>query len=188
MMQEHIENFEMLIQNDDATARTLHDNHIKRLEAKLEALKKKELSQWEKYSEEQMPKEIFDQLNEKLLQEKDEIQQALCYAYESVPEHVDIQEQLTRFKTALEMLDDPDVSAEKKNKHLKDCIEKIVYNRERMERVPSQQTRYYDKELKQTRYTSPLETGSNWTKPPIQLDITFKMKENPNKIKETQNP
>ena len=177
MMQEHIENFEMLIQNDDGNSRKLHDNHIKRLEAKLEALKKKELSQWEKYSEEQMPKEIFDKLNEKLLTEKDEIQQALCKAYETMPEHENYQEHLARFKLALEMLDDPDVSAEKKNKHLKECIEKIVYNREKSVRVPSQQTRYYDKELKQTRFTSPLKTGSNWTKPPIQMDITFKLQE-----------
>jgi hypothetical protein len=63
------------------------------------------------------------------------------------------------------------VSAEKKNKLLRACIERIDYNRAKKERVKSQQTRYYDKELKQTPYKSPLKTGGNWTNPPIELDV-----------------
>jgi hypothetical protein len=71
----------------------------------------------------------------------------------------------------LEALDNPKVSAEKKNRLLKDCIERIDYKREKAVRKTSQQVRYYDKELKQTRYKSPLQTGGNWTNPPIELDI-----------------
>ena len=168
-----IENFQIRIQSDDKNSRQLHENHIKRLKQRMEELNKKELNQWEKYSEEQMPKEIFDALNEKLLKEKDEIQQALCKAYESMPEPVDYEEQMMLFKNALEALDNPDVSAEKKNKLLKACIKKIVYKREKVERIKSQQVRYYDKEKKQTRYKSPLNTGSNWTNPPVDLDISL---------------
>ena len=73
--------------------------------------------------------------------------------------------------TALEALDDPEVSAEKKNKLLKACIERIDYTREKAVRITSQQLRYYDKEQKRTRYKSPLNTGGNWTNPPIELDI-----------------
>jgi len=171
-----ISDFEIRLENDDATSKQLHDNLIKRLKAKLEELNKKELRQWEKYSEEEMPKEIFETLNAKVLKEKDEIQQALCKAYESMPEPVDYEEQLLRFQDALAALDDPKASAEKKNKLLKACIERIDYKREKAVRKESQQIRYYDKELKQTRYKSPLSTGGNWTNPPIELDITLKVR------------
>ena len=171
-----IADFEIRIQNDDKDSQKLHENLIKRLKAKLEELNKKELNQWEKYSEEDMPKEIFEKLNEKVLKEKDEIQQALCKAYESMPEPEDYEEKLRRFKDALEALDNPDVSAEKKNRLLKACIERIDYKREKAVRTKSQQIRYYDKELKQTRYKSPLNTGGNWTTPPIELDITLKVR------------
>ena len=171
-----IEDFEIRIANDDKDSQKLHENLIKRLKAKKEELEKKEISQWEKYSEEDMPKEIFEKLNAKVLKEKEEIQQALCKAYESMPEPIDYEERLLLFKDALEALDDPEVSAKKKNKLLKACIERIDYKREKAVRIKSQQTRYYDKELKQTRYKSPLGTGGNWTNPPIELDIKLAVK------------
>ena len=173
-----IKDFEVRIQADDKNSKQLHENLIKRLKLKLEELNKKEISQWEKYSEEEMPKEIFQKLNEKVLKEKDEIQQALCKAYESMPEPIDYEEQLLRFKDALEALDNPEVSAEKKNRLLKACIERIDYKREKAVRKKSQQERYYDKELKQTRYKSPLQTGGNWTNPPIELDIKLAVRRN----------
>jgi hypothetical protein len=142
----------------------------------MEELNKKEISQWEKYTEENMPKEIFEMLNQKVLKEKDEVQQALCKAYESIPEPVDYEEKLLRFKNALEALDNPDVPAEKKNRLLKDCIERIDYKREKAVRIKSKQVRYYDKEQKRTRYKSPLQTGGNWTNPPIELDIKLAVK------------
>jgi DNA invertase Pin-like site-specific DNA recombinase len=171
-----IKDFEVRIKNNDKDSTKMHENLIKRLKLKLEELNKKELNQWEKYSEEEMPKEIFEKLNEKVLKEKDEIQQALCKAYESMPEPIDYEEQLLRFKDALNAFDDPNVSAEKKNKLLKACIERIDYHREKAVRIKSQQIRYYDKETKQTRYTSPLKTGGNWTNPPIELDIKLAVK------------
>jgi DNA invertase Pin-like site-specific DNA recombinase len=173
-----IKDFEVRIQNDDKTSKQLHENLIKRLKAKLEELNRKEMSQWEKYSEEDMPKEIFEKLNEKVLKEKDEVQQALCKAYESMPEPIDYETQLRTFKAALEALDDPEVSAEKKNKLLKACIERIDYKREKAVRKSSQQIRFYDKEQKRTRYKSPLQTGANWETHPIELDITLYVNKN----------
>lgn len=174
-LEQCIEDFEIRIQADDKDSLQLHENLIKRLKLKLEELSKKELSQWEKYSEEEMPKEIFEKLNAKVLAEKDEIQQALCKAYESMPEPIDYEERLHRFRDALNALNDPEVPAEKKNRLLKACIERIDYKREKSTRIKSQQTRYYDKELKQSRYTSPLQTGGNWTKPEIELDIKLRV-------------
>ena len=170
-----IEDFEVRIASDDKTSLKLHENLIKQLKARLEELNRKELSQWEKYSEEEMPKEIFDKLNEKVLKEKDEVQQALCKAYESMPEPIDYEERLHRFKDALDALDDPEVEPAKKNRLLKACIDRIDYHREKAVRIKSKQVRYYDPEQKRTRYKSPLNTGGNWTNPPIELDIQLRV-------------
>ena len=174
VLRDSIADFEQRIENDDATSQKLHESLIKRLKAKMEELNKKELSQWEKYSEEDMPKEIFNKLNAKVLQEKDEVQQALCKAYESMPEPIDYEEQLKTFRAALVALRNPDAPIEQTNKLLKACIARIDYNREQSVRIESQQTRYYDKERKQTRFTSPLSTGGNWTQPPIELHVTLR--------------
>lgn len=175
VLEECIADFEMRIKNNDDDSIKHHETLLKRLKAKQEELHKKELSQWEKYTEEGMPKHIFDALNEKVLKEKEEVQQALCKAAESMPMRVDYEEKLLRFKDALEALKDPEVSAAKKNALLKACIDRIDYNRLKAERIKSQQTRYYDKVLKKTRHTSPLKTGGNWTGPQIELDIKLRM-------------
>ena len=122
-----------------------------------------------------MPPEIFKKLNMKLIQEKEEVQQALCKAYESMPEPVDYEEKVARFKDALAALQNPEADAETKNRLLKACIERIDYSKEQPERIKSQQVRYYDKELKKTRNKSPLNTGGNWTNPPIELDVKLKV-------------
>lgn len=173
VLQECIHDFEVRIQNDDKDSRKLHDNLIKRLKAKQEELNKKEISQWEKYTEEGMPKHIFDSLNQKVLKEKEEVQQALCKAYESLPEPVDYEEKLLRFKDALEALDNPDAPAVQKNRLLKACIDRIEYKREKAERIKSQQKRItVDGKRK---WVSPLKTGGNWTTPPIELDVKLKV-------------
>lgn len=175
VLEKCIEDFEIRIQNNDDDSIKHHATLIKQLKAKQEELIKKELNQWEKYSEENMPKEIFDKLNEKVLKEKEEIQEALCKAYESMPERIDYEEKVYRFKDALEALKDPEVPAAKKNAFLKACIDRIDYKREKAERIKSQQTRYYDKELKKTRHTSPLNTGGNWSNPQIELNIKLRV-------------
>lgn len=175
VLEQCINDFEIRIKNNDDDSIKHHASLMKRLKAKYEELRKKELSQWEKYTSEEMPKDIFDVLNAKVLKEKEEVQQALCKAAESIPERVDYEEKLYRFKDALEALKDPEVPAIKKNALLKACIDRIDYKREKAERAKSQQTRYYDKEQKRTRYTSPLKTGGNWTDPQIELDIKLRL-------------
>jgi hypothetical protein len=121
-----------------------------------------------------MPAHIFKMLNEKLLKEKDEVKEAMCNARKSMPEPIDYSAELHKFTETLEALLDPTVDAEHKNRHLKDCIERITYNRAAPYRTPSQQVLYYDKERKHTRTKSPLETGANWTSSPIDVDIKLK--------------
>jgi hypothetical protein len=92
-----------------------------------------------------------------------------------MPEPVDYEEKVVKFRDALEALKDPDVDAVVKNNLLKACIERIDYKREKPQRIKSQQVKYYDKELKKTRHKSPLPTGGNWTSPPIELDVKLKV-------------
>ena len=143
----HIADFEIKIKNDSENTQINHTNNIKRLETKLEELERKELLQWEKYSEEAMPKAIFDKLNEKVLQEKENVTQAILDAKANAPTVDDYEEKLLRFTDALNGLQDPNVSIQTKNTLLKVCIERMTYKREQGSRW--QQTEYeLDIELK----------------------------------------
>lgn len=179
VLKQCISDFEIRIKNDNGDSAKLHANLIKRLEAKQKELDAKELAQWEAQADpdpsKRMPEHIFKVLNEKLLAEKDEVRLALCNAYESMPDPVDYEEKLLRFRDALDALDNPDITAAKKNTLLKACIERIDYKREKAVRIKSKQERYYDPELQQTRCTSPLKTGANWSSPPIELDVKLKV-------------
>lgn len=179
ILEQCIEDFEIRLKNDEGDSIKLHARLIKNLEKKMKDLQAQELSQWEQQShpdpEQRMPAEIFKQLNAKLLREKEEVQQALCKAYESMPDPVDYEEKLRKFKDALAALRDPAVDAQTKNRLLKACIERIDYSREKPERIKSQQVRFYDPERKQTRYKSPLNTGGNWSITPVELDVKLKV-------------
>ena len=180
ILQQCIDDFEVRIKNNEGDSVKLHARLIKNLEKKMKELQARELSQWEAQSDpdpaKRMPQEIFQQLNAKLLKEKEEIQQALCKAYESMPEPIDYEEKAETFRNALVALNNPDISAEEKNKLLKACIQRIDYKREKPQRMESQQVRYYDKEQRRTRQKSPLNGGGNWTKPPIEIDVKLQFK------------
>ena len=179
ILTECIEDFEIRLRNDTGDSAKLHAKLIKNLEKKLKELQAKELAQWEAQADpdedKRMPHHIFKQLNEKLLKEKEEIQQALCKARESMPEPVDYEEKIKLFSDALAALKNPNVDAQEKNRLLKRCIDRIDYSREQPQRIPSKQVRYYDKEQKRTRWKSPLNTGGNWTSPAIELDVKLKV-------------
>lgn len=179
ILKQCIEEFEIRLTNDTGNSAKLHSQLIKNLEKQMEDIKARELSQWEQQSHpdpsQRMPAEIFKQLNERLLKEKEEVQEALCKAYASMPEPVDYEEKIVKFNDALEALKNPDVDAEKKNILLKACIERIEYSREKPQRIKSQQIRYYDKETKKTRWKSPLNTGGNWSSPPVELEVKLKV-------------
>lgn len=167
VLKQCIDDFEIRIENDDSDSIKHHETLLKRLKIKQEELRKKELSQWEKYTEEQMPKEIFDVLNAKVLKEKEEVEQALCKAAAAIPERIDYSEKLFRFKDALEALKDPNVPAIKKNNLLKACIERIDYRREKAERL-----KRAPGEKKGTKFKT---TGGHWSNPPIELDIKLRL-------------
>ena len=171
VLEECIEDFEIRINTDTGDSAKLHAKLIKSLEQKMKDLQAKELSQWEAQSDpdpaKRMPQEIFQQLNAKLLKEKEEVQQALCKAYESMPDPVDYEEKLLKFKDALQALQNPDADPLKQNKLLKACIDRIEYKREKPERIKREPN-----EKKGTRFKT---SGGRWTEPPIELDVTLKI-------------
>ena len=95
-----------------------------------------------------MPKAIFDKLNEKVLQEKETVIQALETAKKIAPTVEDYQERIMRFTDAINVLTDPNASAQDKNRLLKSCIERIEYSREK---------------------------GNRWHYTDYELDITLKL-------------
>lgn len=178
ILTENIKELEIHVAADSGDSVKLHEQLIKNLEKKLKNLQDKELSQWEQQSHpdpaQRMPPEIFKTLNEKLIQEKEDVQQALRKAHETMPETIDYREKLKRFTDALDALNNPDADVALQNRLLKTCIQRITYSREKAERIPSQQVRYYDKEQKRTRNKSPLKTGGNWTNTPIELHVDLR--------------
>lgn len=177
ILEQCIADFEVRIKNDNKDAASLHANLIKRLEAKRAELDAKEIAQWEAQADpdpsKRMPAHIFQILNEKLLKEKEEVREALCKAYESMPEPVDYEEKLVRFQAALEALDDPEASPAKKNKLLKECIDRMDYHREKAvrKRGTGKKRTVNGKRVK----VDPLPTGASWTETPIELDVKLRL-------------
>jgi hypothetical protein len=168
ILEQCIEDFEIRIANDEGDSVKLHGNLVKNLEKKLEELQAKELSQWDAQSHpdeaQRMPPHIFKQLNEKLLKEKDEVQQALCKARESLPEPIDYEEKVAQFREAIYTLRDPEADDILKNELLKACIERIEYHKDKPERKPPTNGKGY----------FPM-TKSTWTQPPIELDVKLRV-------------
>ncbi len=168
IMEDSIADFKVQMKNDKKDSRQLHTRLISSLERKLSDLEEKELKQWEKYSEDNMPKNIFDKLNEKVLKEQEEVRNALQRARESMPEEIDYEEKIMRFSDALSALNNPDISDELKNRYLKNVFERITYYREKPVRVTRRNCTVLGLS------TNELKTGGNWYSPPFELDVAFR--------------
>ena len=131
ILQDAIADFDLRIEHSADDSIELHRRLIDQHEKRLEELNQLELSQWDKYTQEGMPKHIFDQLNAKVLAEREEIQQALCTMRDTLPEPIDYAQKRATFHAALKCLQDPDATALEKNILLKQCIDHIVYARKR---------------------------------------------------------
>lgn len=166
-LRESIADFEIRIENQEENSVKLHHSLIAHLEKQMKELEAKELEQWELRSTGEMPKHIFDKLNEKVLTEKEEIKNALCTAYESIPDPVDYREKVKQFSDALDALIDPDVSGTLKNEFLKAVIDRVEYKR-----PPNVQAKNLSPErIKNERLKH---EGNGWYSAPYELDIYLK--------------
>ena len=164
-LKECIADFEIRVSGDNKNAQKLHANLIKDLEKRLEELEVKEINLWDKYTDEKMPKHIFDKLNAEVLEDKEKINVALCEAKKSMPAPVDYENKLRTFRKALHTLQDENATAGLKNALLKACIVRIDYSREKPQRI----------KRKQGEKKGALPTGGQWTAPPINLDIELRV-------------
>lgn len=128
-LRETMMDFEVRVESGEDDSFEIHRQLVARLERRMQELEELELAQWDKYTKESMPKHIFDRLNAKVLEEKEEVQQALCTAKDSTPEPLDLKEKLSTLKEILNKLDDPDAPIEELNALMKTCIERITYRR-----------------------------------------------------------
>lgn len=159
ILEEHIKAFKVeLDQMEDGGTLQKQLEVLTRRKAELE---KKEISQWEKYSEEKMPKEVFEFLNRKVLYEKEENQKALDKALAAVPDRTIYEQKIYQFEDAVAALRSGSATAKAKNRILKSCIQRIEYHRGTPKRI------------KRSSDTL-LPVGGRWNSPPIELSVQLK--------------
>lgn len=171
VLEKRIHEFEAKLNQGEDNSAKVHEKFIKSLENKLKQIHAKELAQWEAQAdpnpENRMPQDIFKQLKAKLAKEKEEVQQALHKAYETMPEPINYKEKVIKFKDALSTLRNPEADASEKNRLLKECVDRIEYSREKPERLTREPG-----EKKGTTFTT---TGGHWSNPLIDIDVKLKV-------------
>lgn len=130
-LKEAIADFEMRIEKGEDDSAQIHRQLVERLEKRLIELRELEVKQWDEKTKGGMPAHVFERLNSQTVEEMHEVEEKLCTARNSVPEPINLQEKVTNFHAALNALDDPHATIQKRNKLLKLCIERITYSRKR---------------------------------------------------------
>ena len=150
VLKDCIADFEVLIENKQNDSDKLHSDLISNLEKKIKELEATELSQWKLQADpdpdKRMPQHIFKMLNEQLLKEKEEVRDALCKARKAIPQPVDYEDKILKFKDALNALKDPEIPVKIKNDYLKNIIERIDYERPPIVRITKKNVHLYEED------------------------------------------
>lgn len=169
VLKDCISDFEVRIENDKDDSVKLHKDLISRLTTQLKALEQKEIEQWDAQYDpdpnKRLPQHIFQKLNEKVLAEKEEINKALAKAKDSAPKHIDYKDELIKTTDALNALLDPNLDAKTKNQHLRNIIDKIVYERGPIVRITKDNA---------SKYNIDTSKGLRYYAPPYKIDIKLK--------------
>lgn len=160
-LKQKIADFKIELKNNNDDSVKQHEKLIKSLEKKLSDIQDKELAQWEaQYDpnpDKRMPQHIFQMLNAKLLKEREETEQALEKARNTMPTKIDYEQKIITFQNALEALQDDTKNALDKNVLLKKCIERITYYREKPVKLTGKGTK------------------GQWSDTPMELDVILKV-------------
>jgi DNA invertase Pin-like site-specific DNA recombinase len=119
----------------DENKKEKHLEYVSLLEKRFVEIEKKELSLWDKYAEEKMPKQVFDKLMASCMEEKQSLENELESAYNDVPVHIDYKGIIASLHDAIEALSDDSVSASVKNNLLLSCVDRITYKRDKSIRL-----------------------------------------------------
>ena len=137
ILRETLSDFEVRVDSGEDESVEIHRQLVARLERKLTELDDLELAQWDKYTKKEMPKHIFDKLNAKVLEEREEVQQALCTAKDSTPEPMNLKTKVSTLREIISMMDDPEAPVSELNALLKTIIERITYRRPKAQGISS---------------------------------------------------
>lgn len=163
-LKEHLDNLSTIVPNEDDNKKEKHTEYVSLLESRYVEIEKKELSLWDKYAEEKMPKQVFDKLMAKCLEEKQNIEDALETAYNDEPEQIDYKGAIATLHEAIEKLNDDSVSASAKNKLLLDVVDNIVYHRPKAIRMTVEEAEAKGVKL-----------AGGWYCPDFELEINLKV-------------
>lgn len=126
-LSQELASFEVAVEssNDEFSS---YEHRLSLLRSRLKDLENLELKQWDKFTREDMPRAIFDRLNSDTVAQKESVAAEIeKLEAQGPPESRGAV--IASLETALAALQDPSVSADKKNDFLKACISKIVYHR-----------------------------------------------------------
>ena len=163
-LKENLENLSAQIPDDKDNKKEKHTEYVSLLKSKYIELERKELSLWDKYSEEKMPKKIFDKLMENCMEEKQKIENALESAYNNAPTHIDYKGAIVTLHDAIDALSDDSVPASTTNKLLLSVVDKIVYRRPKAVRMTVEEANEKDVKLQ-----------GGWYCPEFELDVYLKI-------------
>ncbi len=163
-LKQHLKDLSAKVTEEKDNKKEKHTEYVSLLESKYVELEKKELALWDKYTEEKMPKQIFDNLMKKCVEEKQNIENALETAYQDVPEHIDYKSAIATLHQAIDTLSDNSVSASAKNKLLSKVVDEIVYSRPKAIRMSLDEAKEKGVTLK-----------GGWYCPDFEIDIHLKV-------------
>ena len=134
-LKQNIEDFTVELNSSNEDVIKKQEEKVAYLEKRLKDIEYKELSLWEKYTEESMPKSVFENLKAKYESERETTESALEKAISEMPEKVDYKEAIVSLHRAIDGIQDSDISAEAKNNLIKACVERVSYKRQGAVRV-----------------------------------------------------
>ena len=152
------------VNDKDENKKEKHKEYVSLLEAKYVEIEKKELSLWDKYAEENMPKQVFDKLMEKCMEEKQNLEKTLESAYNNAPPSIDYKDFIQTLHDAIEALSNDSVSASVKNKLLLSVVDTITYRRPKAERLTPEEAKAKN-----------LNGKNGWYANSFEIDITLKL-------------
>jgi hypothetical protein len=132
LLKQKIEEFEIESKRIDDNSNKIQEKLIKGFKKKLTDIDAKELSLWESQLEvdTKMPPHIFQSLTTKLKKEREETQAALEKARKELSTPINYEKKRITFQNALDGLLDDEMSVAEKNRLLKECIDRITYQRD----------------------------------------------------------
>ena len=140
-LKENLKNLSAKVSDKKDNKKEKHAEYVSLLESKYVEIQKKEISLWDKYAEENMPKEIFDRLMADCKEKKQNIEKELEAALNNAPVHIDYKDAIATLHNAIESLSDRSVPASIKNKLLLSVVEEMVYSRPKAIRMTPEEAK-----------------------------------------------